>query len=211
MPRVRPFDENAAQYEAWFAEYELAYESELAAIRHLLPVSGSGLEIGVGSGRFAAPLGIGTGVEPSAAMRKRAQERGVSVYDAVAERLPFPDGAFDYALMVTTVCFVDDVATSFREVKRVLRDGGIFVVGFVDRRSSLGQLYEAHKRENVFYREATFYSTEEIIHLLQRCGFAPIETVQTVFGELPQITALQQPRSGHGEGGFVAVSAKTGT
>ena len=35
--RVRPFNENAEIYDQWFEGHEAAYESELEAVRHLLP------------------------------------------------------------------------------------------------------------------------------------------------------------------------------
>ncbi len=56
-----PFDQNAEHYDAWFEKHPFAYQSEVEAIRLLLPDPGKGLEIGVGSGLFAAPLGIQTG------------------------------------------------------------------------------------------------------------------------------------------------------
>jgi hypothetical protein len=56
-----------------------------------LPKSGTGVEIGVGTGRFAEPLGIRVGVEPSKAMRQVAQKRGIEVIDGVAQVLPFDD------------------------------------------------------------------------------------------------------------------------
>ncbi len=42
---------------------QLAYDSELEAIVQILPKSGRALEIGVGSGRFAAPLNLELGVD----------------------------------------------------------------------------------------------------------------------------------------------------
>jgi len=38
-----------------------------------------------------------------------ARDRGIKVIHAVAERLPIKDSQFDFALMVTTICFLDDV------------------------------------------------------------------------------------------------------
>src|SRR5512138_1468145 len=61
---INSFNNNVERYEAWFTENPFAYVSELHAVRALLP-QGSGLEIGVGTGRFAAPLGIRKGIEPS--------------------------------------------------------------------------------------------------------------------------------------------------
>ena len=79
----------------------------------------------------------------------------------------FQNNQFDFALMVTTVCFLDDVLTAFREAFRILKPRGSLLVGFVDKKSQLGKIYEAKKVNHPFYRFATFYSTEEIIQLLQ--------------------------------------------
>jgi ubiquinone/menaquinone biosynthesis C-methylase UbiE len=98
---------------------------------------------------------MGTGIEPSAAMRELARERGLDAVGGVAEQPPYPDDSFDTLLMVTTICFVDDIPLSLREARRVLRPGGHIVIGFVDRESPLGRDYLAHQAENVFYREAT--------------------------------------------------------
>ena len=55
MPRVAPFDAYWSRYEAGFQNHEAAYLSELLALRAFVPWWGLGVEIGVGSGRFAAP------------------------------------------------------------------------------------------------------------------------------------------------------------
>jgi SAM-dependent methyltransferase len=207
MPRTQPFDEYHVDYEDWFEHHAKVYLSELEALRSLIPRGKSGVEIGVGSGRFALPLGIVVGIDPSREMRKLAAHRGVDVRDAVAEALPFRDGTFDFALMVTTICFVDDVRKSFEEIHRILKEDGCVVVGMVDKESSLGRTYLRMKSENKFYRVATFYSTSEAIGLLEELGFADIKVVQTVFGNLDEIKEVQSYREGFGEGGFVAIKA----
>jgi hypothetical protein len=64
MPRTAPFEACAPRYEAWLERHQAAYLSELLALRAFLPWSGQGLEIGVGSARFAAPLSIAVGIDP---------------------------------------------------------------------------------------------------------------------------------------------------
>ena len=207
MPRTKPFDEHIDEYEQWFVRNRFVFLSELAALKNAVPASGCGMEIGVGSGRFAAPLGIRDGVDPSPAMRAKASERRVHACAGVAEDLPYADERFDYALMVTTLCFVDDVPRAFREARRVLKQYGTFIVGFVDKASPLGQATLQRKDESVFYREAVFFSTEEVHDLLGQAGFAVAATQQTVFGTPGSIRAVQPPRDGHGRGGFVVVRA----
>ncbi|NWG12430.1 MAG: class I SAM-dependent methyltransferase [Acidobacteria bacterium] len=208
MPRTQVFDRYSERYEKWFERNSFVYRSELRAIKYLLPPAGIGIEIGTGSGRFAAPLGIKIGIEPSQNMAKLAQARGVQVCNAVAEHLPFRAAYFDYALMVTTICFLDDVQTSFQEVARVLKASGHFIIGFVDRDSLLGRIYHEHKSENVFYREATFYSVEEVLGLLRTSGFGFTRIVQTVFGNVQDVTRVQEFKRGHGEGSFAVIRSR---
>jgi len=208
MARTQAFDQHYGRYDEWFERNLFAYRSELRAIRHFLPPAGTGLEIGAGSGRFCEPLGIKIGIEPSQMMRRLADARGVNVLGAVAERLPFRAGSFDFALMVTTLCFVDNGEASFREAARILKAKGHFIVGFVDRNSRLGSFYQAHKSENVFYRDATFYSVEEVLTLLRCADLGYVEVIQTVFGGLADIRVVQEFQGGHGEGGFVVIRSR---
>ena len=177
-------------------------------MRALLPFSGRGLEIGVGGGRFAAPLGVEFGIDPSAEMLAHARLRGVRVARAVAEALPFPRAAFDYALVVTTLCFVDDPTGMLAEARRVLKPGGALVIGFIDRASALGRHYEAHKDEDVFYRNAKFYSGDEVERLLFDTGFGAPVWAQTLCRPLAEIRAIEPVRAGRGEGAFVVVRAE---
>ncbi|MFP4153934.1 MAG: hypothetical protein ACLFSV_13900 [Alkalispirochaeta sp.] len=80
-------------------------------------------------------------------------------------------------------------------------------MGFVDQDSPLGRVYEEFKEENVFYRHATFYGTEEVATLLRQAGFEILSVRQTVFGMLDEIDGVQGVRPGHGDGGFVVVEA----
>ncbi|HHY80787.1 MAG TPA: class I SAM-dependent methyltransferase, partial [Thermoanaerobacter sp.] len=162
----------------------------------------------IGTGKFAVPLGIKSGVEPSYQMRKIALERGLNVVDGVAENLPFEDNSFDLVLMVTTVCFVDDVLKSFKECFRVLKNSGTILIGFVDRESTIGKIYQANKEKSLFYKEATFYSTSEIVELLYEAGFKNFNFSQTIFKKLDEIKEKEPVRYGFGKGSFIVISAK---
>ena len=96
MPKIAPFEEYVDQYEAWFVENHWVYDAELRAVKAMLPARGRGMEIGVGKGRFAKPLGIKIGIDSSKRMRAIAKKRGIQVRDGVAEEVPFDDCEFDF-------------------------------------------------------------------------------------------------------------------
>ncbi len=203
MPNTGPFERYAGKYEEWFERNRFAYQSELRAVNSLLPPRGIGIEIGVGTGRFAAPLGLPIGIEPSTAMAMVARQRGIQVVQAVAEALPFMDGRFHFALMITTLCFLDDVEVSFQEAHRVLRCGGSLVVGFIDPQSHLGQVYQRRKNESPFYREARFYSVQEVVSFMENAGFGKFASVQTICDDSHGLRNPEPVRPGYGEGSFV--------
>ena len=207
MARIEPFDKYLDEYEKWFIENKYVYESELKAVGHFIPNDKKGIEIGIGTGRFAVPFGIMEGIEPSSVMRNFASLKGLKIYNGTAENLPLEDESYDFALMVTTICFVDSILKSFQEINRILNPGGKIIIGLVDRESPLGKIYQQMKNQNKFYRFATFYSTSEIVSHLKECNFINIETVQTVFGDLQKIDKVQAFKAGYGEGGFVVIHA----
>lgn len=209
MPGVNVFDNNVDRYEQWFTDHPLAYVSELRAVRELIP-PGSGVEIGVGTGRFAAPLNIEKGIEPSKVMAELARKKGIEVLQGVAERLPFKDGEFDFCLMVTTVCFLDDMGLAFGEARRVLKSSGSFVIGFVDKDSPLGKEYQTRKDHSGFYKEATFYSVKDIVSHLEKAGFGSFGFRQTLFQPLDEMAEIDAVREGYGEGSFVVVRGVKG-
>ncbi len=206
--KIKPFEEHASEYEAWFDENRFAYESELRAVRAMLPKEGNGIEIGVGSARFAVPLGVRFGIEPSPKMRLIAKNRGIEVVDGVAENIPYSDETFDYALMVTTLCFLDDVDAAFSEVYRILGHDGYFIDGFIDKESEIGRLYKKRKEKSVFYGVANFYSVDEVVKHLENAGFRNFDFNQTIFHNLSEIRSVEPIKPGYGKGSFVVIKAR---
>jgi len=208
VARIEPFEKYSEKYEDWFEKNKFVYGSEIQAIKELFPKVKKSIEIGVGSGKFAVPLGIKTGVDPSPRMRNIAQQRGIEVIDAIAEELPFKDSQFELVLMVTTICFVDNLNLAFREAYRILKLGGYLIIGFVDKDSSLGKLYQQHKENSLFYKIATFYSTKEVVYNLSKVGFKEFDFRQTIFHSLNEIKNIEPAKEDYGEGSFVVIRAR---
>jgi len=132
-------------------------------------------------------------------------KRGIEVYEGVAEDLPFDNGRFDFALMVTAICFLNDVKAALREAYRILKPGGALVIGFVDSTSPVGKKYERYKAENKFYRAASFYSTDKVVSLMTDSGFGNFAFTQTIFRDLKNIDHTEVVKDGYGEGSFVVI------
>ncbi len=207
MPVVTVFEQHAQEYDDWFERHEPVYRAELAALRKFVPLTGMGIEVGVGTGRFAIPLGIRFGIDPSRGMLAIARQRGLQVCQAIGEKLPFRDGQFDVVLLVTVICFVDDVPTLFRELRRVLKTDGQLIIGFINSNSDLGRRYQRSKEGSMFYRGARFYSVEEVAAWVKGTGFGSLRFCQTVFGVPGHVPSDNlEVREGYGEGAFVVLS-----
>lgn len=205
--KIEIFDKYFDEYDEWFDIHPWVYRSELEAVRKFLPQNGYGVEIGAGTGRFSIPFGITIGVEPSKAMADIARSRGMTIFDAKAENLPFDDNAFDFALMVTTICFLEDPLQALKEIRRILRPDGKIIIGMFDKDSPLGREYDAKKKTSKFYQNAEFYSVNQVLEWLRISGFYDIHILQTIFHKPEEITTLEPPKEGHGDGLVVVMSA----
>jgi SAM-dependent methyltransferase len=134
-----------AAYHAWYASPRGAWIAglELALLDGLLRPRPreSMLDVGCGTGWFAgafAARGLKvTGLDPNLSALGFARDRATSIplVGGAAEALPFADGAFDYALAVTSLCFVANPTQALHELWRVSRRA--VVLGLLHRRSLL--------------------------------------------------------------------------
>lgn len=95
------------------------------------------LDIGCGNGTFTLLLGtgfartIGIDVEPSRlrTFAKKIENHGhIFVLQMSAEDLGFPDESFDVITAIEVIEHIPDLAKALREVKRVLKRGGMFCI-----------------------------------------------------------------------------------
>jgi ubiquinone/menaquinone biosynthesis C-methylase UbiE len=100
------------------------------------------LEVGCGTGlllaRAASFARSAQGVDLSPGMLARARERGLSVTEASATELPFPDESFDVAYSFKVLAHVRDIERALSEMARVVRKGGFLLAEFYNPRSFRG-------------------------------------------------------------------------
>jgi len=197
------------KYDNWYERNKFAYLSEVNIIEKLIPKNELGLEVGVGTGRFASVLKVPYGIDPAKESLKIAYQRGVKVISATGEHLPFKDKTFHYLLMIITLSFLQDPKQALSEANRVLKEKGQIIIGMVDKNSFLGKLYQKKKIEGYpFYREATLFSPSEVIDFLKEYDFKDFGIYQTIFQMPKKLKSIQQPMKGYGKGGFVVIDAK---
>ncbi|MGC8765795.1 MAG: class I SAM-dependent methyltransferase [Brevinematia bacterium] len=201
-----PFELYYREYDSWFEKNKNIYLSELNLIKSFISDGLNGLEIGVGSGRFAKPLGIKIGVEPSEKMAEMAQRRNLKVIKAFAEELPFENESFDFALLVTTICFLGEPLKALKEAYRVIKSKGFILIGFVPLDSYLGEIYVAKKAASHFYKTAHFYTKEEVRNFLEEAGFKNQICRQTLFVNTNDY--VQEYREGDDRGGFIVIKGE---
>lgn len=202
--QVRIFEDNWKHYDEWFDRHQKIYQSEIKALRKILP-SGLGLEVGVGTGRFASALSVQFGLDPSFNMLKLSKDMMIQVVQGLGEELPFKNETFNFVLIVVTICFVENPFKVLNEVKRTLKKKGIVVLGIIDKTSSWGRFNKAKAAKSKFYGAANFYSPQEIIQILENISLEYEAAYQTLLQTPPDIKRIEEPRKGFGQGGFVVL------
>ncbi|MBN3039768.1 MAG: class I SAM-dependent methyltransferase [Candidatus Omnitrophica bacterium] len=200
------FDRYYSKYDSWYERNRFAYLSEIEALKKVIPKQGRGLEIGVGTGRFASALGITMGVDSSRDMLEIASRRGVNVRWGFGENLPFWYNSFDYVAIIVSLSFVEDPHRVLNQAWRVLKDKGKLIVAIINRDSFLGKFYQTKK--SVFYKEANLFTVKELTALLYSTGFGRFSYYQTIFKLPGNINSVEKPLKGFSSGGFVIVSCQ---
>ena len=201
--KFNPFDTHTKEYEAWFVENKILFQSELLALKQVIPVNKKGIEIGIGSGIFAGQLGIHFGIDPSENMLDYARKRNLEIQRGVAEDLPYEDESFDYAVLITAICFVDDPQKAIQEAYRILKKEGEIIIAIIDKATPFGKFLDEGKEKSRFYNNARFFTTNEIIKLLETNAFRVDRILQTL--ENPATTIVENPAEGHCKGSFVVI------
>jgi len=191
------FDASAREYDAWYEKEPLLFAIELEAIRCVCPSPGRpSLEVGTGSGRFAAALGVEFGIDPSMTMLNLAKARGVISVQAMGEAIPFRGETLTAVFILFTLCFVQRPLNLFKECGRILRPGGRIVIACINKNSTWGKLYAEKKQAgHPLYRYATFYASTEVEGLLIAAGFKVERLYSTLLQPPGQVESMEYPRT----------------
>jgi SAM-dependent methyltransferase len=211
---VRVFEDLADRYDLWYETPfgRSAYSLECECLRKALRGFRRGLEVGVGTGRFASALGIRFGLDSSRRMLEKAKARGVVSVLGDARALPFKGNSFDLVLMVATLCFLERPLEALREAGRVLTENGALVIGLILKESPWAEFYrDKGRRGHPIYRVARFYSFREVEDMLRAAGFRPTAVFSTLL-EDPQderpLRTRKVEEGLHPSAGFTCIRAE---
>jgi len=184
---VKAFNGIAESYEDWYKQLRGAQvlQSELLGLETLLPASGTGFEVGAGTGIFAQQLTSSDRVvlclDQSPRMLKRSRAKGLDAVLAAAEWFPLRRGSLDFVFMVTTIEFLNDPVAALRSIGSSLKKESPIVVLAINRDSKWGELYVrlGISGDHIF-RHARIYSIGELESMLAEAGFVVSDEVGTL-------------------------------
>jgi ubiquinone/menaquinone biosynthesis C-methylase UbiE len=202
--KIAYYDKNWKEYDEWYDLHQAIYQSEIKALKKVVP-SGVGLEIGVGTGRFASPFSVQFGLDPSLNMLKLSRSKDIKVVQGSGENLPFKIGSFHFILIVLTMWLVDNPLRFLEEAALTLKKNGVLILGIMDRKSQWGKFYEQKAAQSKAYSAGHFLTPEEILEIFKKIGVKYKEAFQTLHHSPPDIEDIEEPRKGFGQGGFVAI------
>jgi ubiquinone/menaquinone biosynthesis C-methylase UbiE len=148
------------------------------------------LDVGCGGGRTIETLasvaddGKVFGIDYSAASVAVARERNrssiergrVDIREGFVSSLPFPDHTFDFVTAVETHYYWPDLPGDVREVRRVLKPGGTFmIIAETYRGRTNDWLYRPVMR---LLLRASYLTPEEHRRLLTDAGYCDVEVVE---------------------------------
>ena len=82
------------------------------------------------------------------------------------------------------------------------------IIGMLDEECPLGKRYSEKTKKSKFYKNAKFYSVNQVLDWLRDFKFGKFKIVQTIFKNPGKIQSLEPIEEGFGKGLFVVISAK---
>lgn len=139
------------------------------------------VDLAGGTGRAAVALSVPERIVVDAAggMLRRARDRGLACVQGDACRVPLGTDTVDAVVIVDALHHLPDHDSVLREVRRIVRPGGVLVVGEFDPTTVPGRALVAAERIVGF--DSTFHSPAQLFERVEAAGFAP-SVVEAGFG-----------------------------
>ena len=172
LPGNSPFVTHADAYDGWYDTHQEIFLKQLDLIRPFITMgTGCILEVGCGSGRFSAALGIPYGIDLSRSLCEKAYNRGTGVIWGDGEALPVQTGVVSQVFLLTVLEFVHDPRNVLIEIHRSLISGGSLIVASLDIESNTGENYPGGQASSTFLSKAMFFPQADLIRLIEETGY----------------------------------------
>ncbi|MGC8640248.1 MAG: class I SAM-dependent methyltransferase [Isosphaeraceae bacterium] len=156
------------------------YDRTRKLLNNLRPERGKLLEVGCGLGYLLAAFRDDgwdvLGVEPYyQACRYAGAELGIEVKNAILETAEFPDESFDVVLLNHVIEHIEDPLGTLREVNRVLKPGGHFVIETPRYDTLSFKLLGRRERSINCGGHIYFFTTQTLKNLYEAAGFEQVD------------------------------------
>lgn len=216
------FDEFYKDYDSWYLTQTGCFVDKVetaAALTLLTPKNDMRLlDIGCGTGNFSLKLARQgcrvTGIDIAQNMLAQAQAKAASAglpiefYKMDCARMGFADNSFDTVLSMAAFEFVADARQAYNEMKRVVKPGGIIVIGTIQQGGAWANLYQSDACAATAYAHACFKTKADLTALdpknvegTAECLFLPPGLAETAY----TLPAERESRNNGTTGGFVCV------
>jgi dolichol-phosphate mannosyltransferase len=152
------------------------------------PDSGSCLDVGCGSSRILPSLENVVGADVLLRKLRWARQYGKPVINASIFDLPFVDEAFDCVISSEVIEHIPSGDKPFLEMRRVLREGGLLILGTPDYGRVSWRIIEGlyHRLIPGGYADEhiTQYTEEELAHSMEELGFLLLDIKYVLASEM---------------------------
>ena len=133
------------------------------------------MDIGCGSSRILSSLPNPVGIDTMLNKLLYARKHGKQLVNATILDLPFKDGSFDCVVCSKVIEYLEDDLKAFEEITRVLKPGGMFIIGTPDYNSSnwiaLEKLYRFIFPRQYAAGYRTHYTREKLAKRMISLGY----------------------------------------
>jgi len=173
-------------------------EEEILKMLKNLPKGSKILDIGSGTGHLAAAIknrGFEVyGLEPSKEMLNYARENfpDIESKEGISIALPYPERYFDFVISIEVLRYLspDDVINTYKEIRRVLKNEGNFLVTHVNRYAT-DFYYCFYKLKDIIrkimnhhHHYCYFTTAEREMNILRNLNFSSFYAHGRMFGSI---------------------------
>jgi ubiquinone/menaquinone biosynthesis C-methylase UbiE len=183
---VNAFNQIAHLYDAWYETHQgkQILDAEIKAVEAQIPRSGLGLEIGAGTGMFAAHINKFDRpiicLEPSKEMITRSLQRCRYTILGSGENIPLRS-VTDFVYLVTVLEFISKPEKVLNEIKRISKNPTYLTLLFINADSSWGTFYKKlGERGDPIFKHAKLYDVGEVFELLEDSGYEVKKIIGTI-------------------------------